>query len=269
MKTAVLLLLTILFNLTTFAQYQVLHSKGTILLKSTGAAPKVGTVIKATDAIALNSKDAQLTLWLPAKGRFVTTPVESPLTPNKFQTLTSVIQPGKAYAKMPTKTILSTQEDFKAHFDRPYLFLAPTWIRIDTSAYKINHDHLFYLRFIQTARNAEVPKKLLIRGDTLILDPHQFLDMNGIPVAPQDAADFSINYMHFKVDQKWIANFNPIFPDSATLHSETQALLKRLHNEPTMAKRIPEEIYNFLSEAFGQPDYPVFTAWLKDEFGIQ
>lgn len=251
-----------------WGQYAVLHVRGNIVLQSTGKAVSLGQAIKAGDGVKFQSADAQLSLLHLEKGRFCAKIPPDSLRDfkDKFVALDKVAKPSVAYPHYPLKAKIRTQDDFKAHFDRPYLLMPGTAVPLDTGGYVLGEFQVFYVRFLHKSLNAEVPTRLPVRNDSLLLDPAQFLNMNGVPVTQADATDMSIRYTQARKNHVWVCNFRPVYFDPV-LYKEVDLLSDLLPNStsPEVKKKWhdPDEYYNFVCEAWGIPDYAAFMAWMK------
>lgn len=251
-----------------WGQFAVLHVRGDVVLQSTGKSLSLGQAIKGDDAVKFQSADAQLSLLHLQKGRYCAKlqPDSAQAQVGKFVALEKVAKPSVAYPHYPLKAKVRTQDDFKAHFDRPYLLLPGTAVPLDTGGYVRSEFQVFYLRFIHKTLNAEVPTRLPVRNDSLLLDPAQFLNMNGVPVTQADATDMSIRYAQARKNHLWVCNFRPVYLDPA-MYKEVDLLSDLLPNatSPEVKKKMRDldEYYNFVCEAWGVPDYAAFEAWMK------
>ena len=268
MKHAIVLLFCCWWAGLALGQYTVLHVKGDVILKSTGKAPAVGEELGAKEAVALQSKGAGLSLWASGKGRFLVECVADSFAKCKgtFLPIEKAMKPSKSYAHYPLQAQIRSQEDFQKHFDRPYLLLPGTAVPLDTRDYPLSAEQIIYVRFLHTSLNAEVPTRLIVRNDSLLLDPEQFLNMNGVKVTQQDATDLSIRYTQNRKSHVWICNFQPVYLHPQ-LYKELDLLSDITRNEknPELIKQMknPEEYFNFVCEAWGIPDYDTFLKWAK------
>lgn len=268
MKHAIALLFCWLWAGWVFGQYHVLHVKGDVIVQSTGKVPAVGEELSAKEAVALQSKGAALNLWADGKGRFVVECVADSFAKCKgaFLPIEKAMKPGKAYPHYPLQAKVRSQEDFQKHFDRPYLLLPGTAVPLDTRDYPLSTEQIIYVRFLHKSLNAEVPTRLTVRQDSLLLDPEQFLNMNGVKVTQQDATELSIRYTQNRKSHVWICNFQPVYLDPQ-LYKELDLLSDLTRNEknPELLKKMkgPEEYYNFVCEAWGIPDYNAFLSWAR------
>jgi hypothetical protein len=266
MRKLIGLLLAVFCAAHAWGQYHVLHVQGQVEVQSTGDAPAVGTKLNDTDRIAFRSPDAQVFVWVEGKGRqLLAPPSDSPPGPKSARMpLEKAMRPSKTYPHYPLQAKVRTQADFQAHFDRPYLLLPGTAVPVDTRDYPISKESALFLRFLQTPLDAEVPTRLPVRNDSLLLNPAQFLDMNGVKVEPQDASDFSICHLQLGKKYLWISDFRPVYV-SAQLRTALDLLRACIDAETDpqfrQGNKKAEELYGFVCEAYGVPDWNTFLIW--------
>lgn len=247
--------------------YTVLHATSNCQLVSSGAAVLPGQVLNATDVVDLGTRHGLIVVW------------GGPLN---LKSLRSVEQPGNKWRTTGTimdlkaLPIAAKPESYQEHFSnmdelirlfdrRRYLLLDKSWLIADPG-FRLKGDTVLFYKYDSPRANIQVSRKVEHRHDSLLLEPRYILDMNGKPVAPDDATNFELYWLDLKTKgYKQLARFNYVFVKEQVLLDEVGRLVKLVQTADNEAD-VHKEVMRFLVETYGIPDPHNYRRWMGQHF---
>ncbi|HBS88764.1 MAG: hypothetical protein A2W91_04180 [Bacteroidetes bacterium GWF2_38_335] len=256
----VLLLPVILFSQT---DYRVIKVNGTITIESSGKNLATGLTFSDKENLLFKQSTAQAAVINGQKGRFVITPS------NKEDLMASKSNyiPGLSNisSRAGSSSSLKNVVDIKNYFFGKFVIFDMTRIVISSDDYPMNEVNYFYLRY--KYNNENIPKKLTLSGDTIIIDRNSLLSIDGNPISANEVTEISLMYFNGeKKTSTFITSFEPVFTDDA-VKEEIKVILDEMKNE-TYSKKF-DSIIAYLNEFYGKPDKENLKEWLKVNFGLK
>lgn len=238
--------------------FRVIKVNGSIVLKTKGISLETGTVFSDKEDLLFRSEDATAAVINSQKGRLVLTNKNHDLSTASSNNLPSM------YNISSRSTTSLTVNDLSNLFSGKYVVLDRQAVRINKSAFPMDKDHFFFLRYVY--KGEEINKKLAFTDDTLIIDKKSLFTIDGNPIPSADNTSIKIFYRK-GTESVFINQFDLIFPDMKQLGKETKIILDELKDKPAKAKT--DEIDSYISEFYGKVYRNNLTEWLKNNFGIK
>lgn len=255
MKKLLLILSLLFFSVSVFAggdSYQVLHVKGTIMVKASGKILKPGDMISSEDQLVFRG-DAMAAVISPQKGRFV---MKSGPAANANSEIVAYVKSSisPASSKLSTrKGLINNSLDLKKYFDEgktPVVVTGKLAISVNASTFPLDNDHFFYIRY--KYKGEDVNKQLEFQNDKFFVEKQTLFSVDGKPIAESDiTGPLTLFYFHKEVsDPISVVQFS--FPIPEELAQQIKMIKNA--NAGKSKKETLDEIYAFVSETYGTPD---------------
>ena len=153
--------------------YTVLKVYGGITYKKLDRDLLKGDQIKDKDVLIFKTNDSRAAVISPEKGRLMITKSNTGGVSdvNFVPGLSNISTRGSG-----VNSLTDLENEFTGH----YLLLNHAEIPITKSLYPQNDESFFYIKYI--FNNEEINKKLAYRGDTLVIDVTELLQVDGKPI---------------------------------------------------------------------------------------
>jgi len=239
------------------ADFRVIKVNGTILIRDRNVSLETGTVFNEKEDLVFRTDDATAAVINAQKGRLVISSRSHDLANSRSNYLPSM------YNISSRGGSLSKSSDLASRFSGRYVVLDREEIEIDNSAFPMDKDHFFFLRY--RYKNEDINKKLEFRGDTLIIDKHSLFTVDGNPIPSADNTTIKLYYRKGS-ESVYISQFDLIFPDLQQLAKEVGIMLKEMKDKTTDNKI--NEVGGFVNEFYGKVEYESLKKWLAARFSL-
>ena len=272
MKTLILFLLLITFQ--TNEPYYVITVKGTVSVNKSNL--KRGNKISSNDQLTFHSKEAQVVVISPNKGRFTLTAQKAKknFKGEFIALLKEAIIPPKKYKTTGTRAVtLSSFEDLRYYFAAStdnsiinnFLIVDKGKYLISPSFLTMNRDSSFYINYTYHEKN--VYRELGFNQDTLFIDNSVYIDGKKL-ILPSEAIDTKLYFLDkARKEKRLITRFKPVFVERGELLEEMKIILDVLKGQDNQLI-YKQYILPHLVENYGVPDELFIKKVITEEFGI-
>jgi hypothetical protein len=183
------------------SDFKVIKVNGTILLKTKGISLETGTVFSEKEDLVFRSEDATAAVINSQKGRLVITSKNHDLSTARTNNMPSMYNISSRGGSIINKNDLST------YFSGKFVVLEKLNIKVDDSAYPMDNDHFFFLRY--NYKGEEINKKLAFSHDTMVIDKTTLFTVDGKPIPSADNTAIKLFYRKGN-ESVFISEFNLI-----------------------------------------------------------
>jgi hypothetical protein len=240
------------------SDFKVIKVNGTILLKTKGISLETGTVFSEKEDLVFRSEDATAAVINSQKGRVVITSKNHDLSAARTNNMPSMYNISSRGGSIINKNDLST------YFSGKFVVLEKLGIKVDDSAYPMDNDHFFFLRY--NYKGEEINKKLAFSHDTVLIDKTTLFTVDGKPIPSADNTAIKLFYRKGN-ESVFLSEFNLIFPDMKQLSSETEIIINEMKGKPS--GDIIRETEAYISEFYGKVSHESLSGWMEARFGIK
>jgi hypothetical protein len=240
------------------SDFKVIKVNGTILLKTKGISLQTGTVFSEKEDLVFRSDDATAAVINSQKGRLVITSKNHDLSAARSNNMPSM------YNISSRGGSIINRDDLSSFFSGKFVVLESMGVEVDGSAYPMDNDHFFFLRYIY--KGEEINKKLAFSHDTIFIDRAALFTIDGKPIPSADNTAIKLFYRKGN-ESVFISEFDLIFPDMKQLSNETEIIINEMKGKPS--EDIIRETGSYINEFYGRISVESLSEWLETRFGVK
>jgi hypothetical protein len=261
-KYFLLLLVVSLAIFQTQAQdYKVIHVNGTIVAQSTKSNLTRGTAFGEKEKFQYKTNDARAVVINTKKGqRYI---LKSTSADAGYHNANLTPSAGNISSRAGG---LNNRLDLRNHFNGKYVILGELKVVINSAAFPMDKEHFFYINYLY--KGESINKRLLFRGDTLIINKDSLLRVDGKSIRNEDITEMKLIY-YSKVDGKVApsvisSTFYPIFPEEETLKEEVEIVVDAMKGKSE--DEIIKAIASYISDVYGKSNKENVAQWYHANF---
>lgn len=246
------------FGILVIDEYSVIKVIGGIKHAKTNKALFTGDKVLSNEKLKFVETSSKAALISKQKGRFM-------LNPSPSGTVKEGLLPAMNNVSSRAGALLNAL-DLKKHFAEKYLILSSYEVEVSATAYPMDDDHFFFLRF--TYNGEEVSKKLSFTGNKLKLNSDEILKVDGKAITLKEGTKVELIYRNApEKSSESVAVFEPVFANEKALITECKLIISELGKDAD-AETKKEQLLAYLTENYGKPNQENFNNWIKHNVGI-
>lgn len=237
--------------------YSVIKVIGTIKHASNNKALFTGDKVQSNEKLMFASNQSKAALVSRERGRLM-------LNATASGTVSEGLMPALSNVSSRSGALMNAV-DLNKHFSDKYLILSGYEVEINPTAFPMDEDHFFFLRF--TYKGEEISKRLAFSDNKLIMNSVDILKVDGNPITLKEGSTAELVYRN-AIDKtsEALAKFEPVFTDEKTLANECKLIVSEIGETTTETTR--EQLLSYITENYGKPLNSNFNHWLKTNLGI-
>jgi len=243
----------------------VIHVKGSVTNKTSGAILKIGDKINSEDQLKFATQDA-LVVIMSAKGKYTLSPSVKANNSNEFIAyVNNAMLPLKSNGHLSTRGNGSEIiHDLKGYFGTSTFNIIGDQLelKIDTIKYPITESKYMIYRYVNNG--TVVSKKIEKRGDQLIINKKALYTYKGNYIDPSKIQNVDIYYYDSKANKSSrLVGFNPQFIDEEQLKSELWVQKKILGEQNLSSDQVTKELVSYVFDVYGKTDEAKLIDWIN------